>query len=285
MIDLKAIIKTVEGLLAQGTAQGATYAALECRLAIEKICYDRLKVAHDYISHDDLRRWQPRDVVETLIAEVDGHIASPFTLSMSREPAKSSSQAPAESPEWVQVGTQTGFDPKRLGSLWHSLSNVALHVRLPRTKSDHIPAYGDENEVREKVADALGELRRLAEGNLISSGVGKEVSFECECGQRNKRRAVLLKEGQTVSCVRADCPESYTVLFEGGEILFERRKLLFECKCGRTLAAQTRVVEQLKRDQAVMLECECGGKVTVMWRIKWHSSSPSDQDKTTTSSS
>jgi hypothetical protein len=36
MINLKPIIETVDGLLAQGTAQGTTYAALECRLAIEK---------------------------------------------------------------------------------------------------------------------------------------------------------------------------------------------------------------------------------------------------------
>ena len=50
MINLKPIIETVDGLLAQGTAQGATYAALECRLAIEKICYDRLKVARLHLS-------------------------------------------------------------------------------------------------------------------------------------------------------------------------------------------------------------------------------------------
>ena len=84
MINLDAIIETVEGLLAQSSAQATTYAALECRLAIEKVCYERLKIAHDYIAHDDLRRWQPRDVVETLIAEVDGRIDSGFTLSISR---------------------------------------------------------------------------------------------------------------------------------------------------------------------------------------------------------
>jgi hypothetical protein len=70
MTDIKSIIATIEALLAQGTPQAITYAALECRLAIEKVCYDRLKIAHDYISHHDLRRWQPQHVVQTLIAEV-----------------------------------------------------------------------------------------------------------------------------------------------------------------------------------------------------------------------
>lgn len=216
MINLKSVIETVESLLSQGTAQAATYAALECRLAIEKICYDRLKVAHDYISHDDIRQWQPRAVVETLIADVDSRIASGFTLSMSREPVHSSSSHSPSDVEWIEIGTQIGFDPKRLGSLWHALSSVALHVRLPETRDEEIPAYGGESEIRRKVEEALAELRRLDEGNLISSGFPKkgEVSFECVCGHSNRRRAGLLRDGQTVSCVRADCLESYTVKFE-----------------------------------------------------------------------
>jgi len=86
MIDLRAIIATVEKLLAEDTPQSITYAALECRLGIEKVCYDRLKVAHDYIAHEDLRGWSPRDVVRTLIAEVDEHAASEQTLYMAKQP-------------------------------------------------------------------------------------------------------------------------------------------------------------------------------------------------------
>jgi hypothetical protein len=57
MIDLRRIIPTIEKLLAEETPQSITYAALECRLAIEKVCYERLKVVHDYIAHEDLRGW------------------------------------------------------------------------------------------------------------------------------------------------------------------------------------------------------------------------------------
>ena len=121
MTGIKANISCIEGLLAQCTPQGATYAALECRLAIERICYERLRVAHDYISHEDLRRWQPKDVVNTLLAEVDGNIASTFTLSMGREPINPASTELAtddfEDVEWIEIGTQAGFDPKKLGKL------------------------------------------------------------------------------------------------------------------------------------------------------------------------
>lgn len=270
MINLDAIIETVEGLLAQSSAQATTYAALECRLAIEKVCYERLKIAHDYIAHDDLRRWQPRDVVETLIAEVDGRIDSGFTLSISREPCAQGSSKPPADDDWVVVGTQAGLDPKKLGSLWHALSNLALHVRLPRTRDEEISAYGDEREVRAKVKETLAELKRLAEGSLISTGFSRagEVSFMCECGQLNKKRIELLGNGQTVSCVRPDCVESYVATIEGDDIYFERRKLTFQCACGDTLAVQTRVVEKLRRDQQLSVQCECGGNVKVVWRLE-----------------
>ena len=78
MIDMRRIISTIEQLLADETPQNLTYVAVECRLAIEKLCYDRLKIAHDYIAHDDLRRWRPGDVVNALIREVT---PSPIRLS------------------------------------------------------------------------------------------------------------------------------------------------------------------------------------------------------------
>ncbi len=41
MIDLRGSIDTIEGHLADGSPRSLTYAALECRLAIERICYER----------------------------------------------------------------------------------------------------------------------------------------------------------------------------------------------------------------------------------------------------
>ena len=69
MINYASIIERIQALLAEGTEQSITYAALEARLALEKVCYDRLRQAHDYISHAQLRRWQPRDVINTLMSD------------------------------------------------------------------------------------------------------------------------------------------------------------------------------------------------------------------------
>jgi hypothetical protein len=88
MVDLKAIIARIEQLVADHTPASVTYAALECRLAIEKICYERLIVAHSYIAREDLRGWRPGDVMTSLITQVDGRAASEQTLFISKQPSE-----------------------------------------------------------------------------------------------------------------------------------------------------------------------------------------------------
>lgn len=118
MINLEPTISQIEKLLEENTEASVTYAALECRLAIERICYERLRLAHDYISHDDLKKWQPRDIVKTLIQEVDENAAETQTLYISREDIPEGSPPPTleeyEAMEWLPVGNQVSFEPNRL---------------------------------------------------------------------------------------------------------------------------------------------------------------------------
>ncbi len=162
MIDLSSSISKIEELLAQNTDASITYAALECRLAIERICYERLRLAHDYISHDDLKKWQPRDIVNILIREVDDKTAETFTLSISKEPIPENSAFPSledfPAMEFLPIGTQIGFNPERLGRLWNALANLALHITLPTSKDHGVARYGDAKKIRAKVIEALGHV-------------------------------------------------------------------------------------------------------------------------------
>jgi hypothetical protein len=170
VFDIDALDRKVSALLAEDTQASTKYAAFECRLAIERACYARVQIAHDYISQKDLRSYRPRDVIETLLREVDGNIASSMTFSMSPEPVDPlNPPATAEDFEklqYVEIGTQSALDHKKLASLWQSLSNVALHTQLPATKGEPIAEYGDKEAIRKKVLETLDELRRIARGQL-----------------------------------------------------------------------------------------------------------------------
>jgi hypothetical protein len=208
--------------------------------------------------------------MNTLITEVDENAASQLTINISRQPSNSYEEPIEQIPdaEWVKVGTQAGFDSKMLSGYWHSLSNLALHVRIPKSKDDHIPDYGDDREIREKVVEVVNELKRLANGTLLMSGLSEEVSFVCECGRTNKRRSQLLKNRQAVSCVGFDCDESFDVSIQDDEFYFARRVIRFDCRCGDKLAVPTRVAEKLRRDQFLGVQClKCKEETRFMWRL------------------
>ncbi|WP_439370841.1 hypothetical protein [Bradyrhizobium sp. DASA03120] len=270
MIDLRAIIATIEKLLAEDTPQSITYAALECRLGIEKVCYDRLKIAHDYIAHEDLRGWRPRDVVVTLITEVDKRATSQQTLYMAKQPFDAYQVSLENIPdkEWVKIGTQAGFDAKLLSEYWQALSNLALHVALPKTKDEDIPAYGDFNKTKAKVIEVLAELKRLVEvGGMLTSGIGLTEHLKCECGRTIQRRSAMLKHEQVINCIGGDCDESFSVLIENGEVCFVRRVLRLDCHdCGEEVAVPTRRAEMLKPGKPLTEKClNCGTENEIGW--------------------
>lgn len=272
MLNLDPAIRKIEDLLSEDTESSITYAALECRLAIERICYERLRLAHDYISHDDLKKWQPRDIVRVLIQEVDSKVAETFTMSISTSPRPEGAAEPTleeyQSMEFVPIGTQVGFDPNKLGRFWNALAKLALHISLPTNKADNVPHYGDKEAIKKKVSEALAEIKRIGEGTLMSTGMGMggEVSFACFCGSKNKRRLEFLNDGQIVSCINPDCDESYG--FVKSDLSFGRRTFEITCRaCGTQRDVAKKMVEKLRTDQRIHFDCEgCGETIYVSWR-------------------
>ncbi|HEX6860980.1 MAG TPA: hypothetical protein VF138_12380 [Caulobacteraceae bacterium] len=267
MIDLKPSIRRIEALLEEGTEPSVTYAALEARLALERAAYDRVRQCHDYISHADLKRWQPSGIVNTLLAEVDQHAGSSRTLYISKNPA-----IPGVKPsddDYVKIGTEEGFDPKLVGKLWNALAKLALHIKIPESRDDNIPAYGDKDAIVAKVREALKELERLSATTMTFSGFGEEVSFKCVCGVKNKRRAALLREGQVVACINPDCKRSWKVSKDGDEFGFEAQIIEIDCeKCNEANGIPWRWFLDMRFDQTGSFSCRgCRHKNYVQWRL------------------
>lgn len=268
MINIPPIIARITHLLNEDTDSSITYAALEARLALEKVCYDRLRQCHDYISHEDLKKWQPNQVVNILINEVDQHASSTRTLSISRLPAVDGRNP--EDEEYVEIGMEVGFNPKLIGKLWNALAKLALHVRLPQSKNDAVPDYGDKEKIKSKVLDVISELKRLSSTTMTFSGIGEEVSFECDCGAKNRRRASLLKQGQVVSCINPECAGSWHVRIDGTDIGFQARLAHIKCEqCTKCNHIPWRTVASMKYDQVGSFSCDpCGHKNYFKWLLK-----------------
>lgn len=263
MLNLDPVIARIKTLLDEDTDASVTYAALEARLALEKVVYDRLRQRHDYISHADLIGWNPGYVINKILAEVDPNVTETLTLSIGKNPG-----ARPEDDDFVEIGTEIGFNANLISKMWNALAKLALHVRLPEHKTDEIPDYGDKARIRAKVEEVVAELERLAKGTMTISGMGNEVSFTCACGQLNKRKAGLLKNGQSLACFNPQCSRSFTVEVQpNGEMWFEVENIEIPCAACRSLAfAPRRDLLKMKYGEPKIFDCvECGHPNRVMW--------------------
>jgi len=265
MIDIHDAIDTIKQHLADGSDRALTYAALECRLAIERICYDRLAQAHDYISHGEVRRWQPHNVIKLIEEDVDPHVTSTYTLSISTEPVVEGDDLTKK--DYVPVGTQQGFDGARFAKLWNALSNTALHVALPKSSKAKVTQFGNPDMIRAKVEQALVELERIATGTMTSNGFGPRVSFTCRCGQHIKRRSEQLSAGKVIHCIAPACAESYEVEFEGDDINFSVRAVYVACKCGEERRFPKAPLEKMRVNETAHSRCTCGAETIFCWKL------------------
>jgi len=273
MKDIGGRIMKVEALLDQGTISSLTYAALESRLTIELICYERLMAAYGYFSYSDLRRWQPKDIVQQVIWEANELAATALKFSVSETPVDPAhppqSVADYENFEYVDVGTQVGFNIKEIGKLWNSLSGAALHVRTPKSKDSHLSVYGDPEKIRVKVEKALDLFKEVAKGNLLTTSPGPEISYKCDgCGTTIKRKMDLIYNGMVASCGSDGCNESYVLTIDESGVEFGRRQTTFPCDgCGTTMAIPAKQAEGLRMDQLLIAECgDCGEKAEIKLR-------------------
>ena len=261
MIDISKRIKTISDLLEVGSRESVAYAALECRLTIEAICYDRLAVSYAYIPYESLRKWQPHHVIRQITEEGNEQVSQEYSISISKVPIEHDSPPATsedyESFEYAEIGSQRALDVGKLGKLWNALSNASLHVSLPKEKGAQIDLYGDSDKVREKILESLNEFRKLLSGNLLSGGFGKEYYFNCMgCDTRLRKRVKLITSGEIIMCVNPDCPETYRFSVEDGEIYHVRRLLNTKCaECGSSIEFPESFVDKLKYGQILNATC------------------------------
>ena len=242
MLDLKNQINVIENLIEENTIESLTYAALQCRLTIEAICYDRLKISYDFLAYDDLRKWLPRDVIKQVVAEANEMADQEFSLAFA--PHKEGEKSPEtvedfEALDFISLGKQSKINANKLGSLWNALSNVALHVSLPESKEDEVSIYGNKEIILKKVKDALTELKEISKGNLIMGQAGKNslcYTFECgACDSKIRKNVSLLEDNQVVNCISPSCMESYIIKKDGDTFSHTRYKQDLACKKCKTI--------------------------------------------------
>tara|TARA_Y100000782_G_C10168740_1_gene258814 strand:- start:1137 stop:1979 length:843 start_codon:yes stop_codon:yes gene_type:complete len=272
MLDITKRIELINALIKQDTEESLTYAALECRLTLEYLCYERFKLYFPYLSQNDLDKWQPRHIIKQISEQIDQNVSKEFSVSISTE--KIDGRPPAtkeeyESIAYTHLGTQSELNFKELGTLWHSLSNVALHIPVPSISSGDINIYGKKEIIRKKVEDVISFLSDI-KGNLLMGGsFGEDLSFNClACETKLKRPIRNLQDRTVLSCINPNCVESYLIEKKNDSFEIIRKVIKFLCAgCDEELVVPTRYFQELRFENSLEIPCHnCDMKSVVIMR-------------------
>ncbi|SOB75514.1 hypothetical protein SAMN04488490_1121 [Marinobacter sp. LV10R510-11A] len=254
-------IKLINSLLEQDTEQSLTYAALESRLTLEYLCYERFKLYFSYLSESDLKNWQPKHIIKQISDEVDDNVSKEFSISISDE--KIDERSPEtreefESIKYTPLGNQSELKFNKLHQLWHGVSNVALHIPVPSITSRNLNIYGDKDNIRKKVSGVVSFLSGM-KGNLLMGGsFGEEYGFNCfACDTKIKRPVKNLQNQTVLSCINPNCQESYVIKKDkNGDFEVIRSIIMFSCSgCNEDLEVPIRVFRDLRFNQTLNINC------------------------------
>jgi hypothetical protein len=194
------------------------YAALELRMCIEALTYDRAQAYAREIPPSEVDKWQPKKLMEVLL-EIEPHADQSGTISFARE----SSLGAAAEPTHL-LGHERVFGMDAIRKHYDALGSF---VHLPTMRNAHVPPEFDKmrtrcNEVATKVAEALSST-------IHNFTLGSFSQLDCqECGKPIRKRISTGQISVVAKCFH--CPASYLLTpLEGNKVDWKPQQQSVAC--------------------------------------------------------
>jgi hypothetical protein len=266
MIDIANKLKIIQQLVLEGGESQLRYAALECRFAIEEICYVRLRTAHPYIPIEKIKSWQPPKLLKFLFEEVEPSLLGGSKLSISTKPIdglKELQREDYEAMEWVEIGEQSLLDLPKISKLYYKISKH-LHAIMPT--SDETAVNNGKDEIGRHVQEVVEQLEVISKGKIEFFLPSKVVSFDCICGEHISRTEHSLNTAKVVSCINSACNITYAPKVTDVGYELKRRVATISCPhCNYKNLQEFTDVEKLSIGHVhatICPNCKSGFKIT-----------------------
>lgn len=236
-LDKRSCMARAKKLLAEAAPEHLRYAALELRLCIEALTYEKLRAYSDIVPEEVLRTWQPPQAVKALL-EFEPRADRTFVLLAGREEEYGK---PAR--EMKHVGMHKSL---RLGWLRKHYNKLGNLLHSPAVGSSKAPL--DVRLTKEYLTQVIEDLQEPLQ-STITGGTFREVfSFTCaECDKPVIANAEIAIEKGKAVCLNPKCKAEYFARFdESGQAIFQPIVTEFECAadgCDGVTKLQNRKLE------------------------------------------
>lgn len=225
-------LKRAKDLLTTGEPANVRYAALELRLCLEAMTYQKLNSFQKQLPPSFLKQtWQPPKLLKAMV-QLDPGADKSFQLFVGLE----SEYGVPPPPERMQfVGEHKAF-----GLTWLTKNYNKLGSFL------HLPMKSTPHDVQKRHADLTAiaaEIEEAQKGSILGSWFGELVHFECQvCHETSAANRHFIEMEHRATCSNQTCEAEYIVEAKGdGKFAFLLRANDFPCLgCGQSVVVEMR---------------------------------------------
>jgi hypothetical protein len=206
-IQARAATGRAQALLATGVDDQLRYAALELRLAMEALTYDRAQAYLKELQIEALAKWQPKQLMDALI-EIDSTAGSTYTVRVGEEPS------PGATPERMStLGTDTVFGLEEIKAHYHATGSF-LH--MPTMKQLGEGKGWDPAKTRARLDETAQKIEASLNSPIWNFTLGNFSDFEClRCDKLIHKRVPLGQEKLVAKCIYCNAPHAGRRLDDG----------------------------------------------------------------------
>lgn len=222
-------------LLASEVESDLPYAALELRMAMEVIAYEKLRLYAPRLPESIFdKMWQPPQIMKALL-EFEPLAMENKTISSVRTAEDGSST------EQVVLGEHFSFKLKWFRKAYNTVGQL-LHTPTPKQAEQTTLTKATDPTKRDTLLKILCEVERVVASQLDSS-IAKVIEFEClVCNSPVIRNEESTRVTQRAICLKESCAAEHLAEFSAdGDPTFRLIATDFDCvTCKKTFPVQHR---------------------------------------------
>lgn len=223
--DARTALERARKELASNNNERLQYAALELRMAIEALTYDRAQAYAEELSPEDYSTWQPRNLLKVLL-EIDPHANSDRVIHIGLE------DQPGEPAKHM---TLLGEDkPLKLAVIKKHYDALGNFLHIPTIQQIQDNAVPSSEKIRQRCEDLAAEIEKSLAATIHNFTVGQHSEMPClRCGKLVRRR---LRDKEPVEATCFPCGAKYTLTINSDKIQWAAQVQYAPCpKCNESM--------------------------------------------------
>lgn len=232
--------------------QRLRHAALELRMAMEALTYDRALAYKDEFPQSEYDTWQPRKVMLVLL-EIDSSADKDSTLAVGKQ-----TEYGKPAPDFRLLGSEVVLSMKVLKQHYDALGSY-LHIQsLKKSNTGEVLNF---KRIKTRCEEISEFISKVLSSSVFNCTLGRFVTIGClECGKSIRKR--IPDGGEHFEAKCHNCMATYTVTDEE-EGSFKWIPHQLKVECGGTECHYKIVVWQHELEVGKHWTCsECSGRNT-----------------------